>query len=64
MARGVTELDVHGAADAPVAKGELAKLQNLPADLEAALRRSRVTPGPRKTSTKPRAKKNSSKAAN
>lgn len=43
---------------------QLAKLQNLPADLEAALKRSRVTPDPRKTSTKPRAKKNSSKAAN
>ncbi|MBD7952982.1 DNA-binding protein [Stenotrophomonas sp. Sa5BUN4] len=41
---------------------QLAKLQNLPADLEAALRRSQVTPDLRKTSTQKRAKKSSSKA--
>lgn len=43
---------------------QLAKLQNLPADLEAALRRGQVTSGPRKTSPKQRAKKSSSKATN
>ncbi|WP_349998461.1 DNA-binding protein [Stenotrophomonas lacuserhaii] len=43
---------------------QLAKLHNLPADLEAALRRSQATPGPRKTSTKQRVKKKSSKSTN
>ena len=43
---------------------QLAKLQNLPADLEAALRRSQVNPGARKASPKQRAKKSSSKATN
>lgn len=43
---------------------QLAKLQNLPADLEAALRRSQVTARPRKTSSKQRAKKSSPKDTN
>ncbi|MNK16206.1 hypothetical protein D3C87_343670 [compost metagenome] len=65
LAEHVRSVETRALGDLDRARQEgLAKLQNLPADLEAALKRIQVTAGPRKTSSNQRAKKSSSKDTN